>query len=150
MVDMRTALALVGCNRDTDVFALIEDGRLRWAWDIALGESRRVVRILGYCISEFLSGEPAPAGTDAEEFASMMQLLFPKQAAMPARAGVVVTVRACEVARVFNCHEDHPYRLAQAGLLRLIPGRECHPGPDGSAWIDFNSVAKFLTDRRLC
>jgi hypothetical protein len=149
MVDESAAMALTGAESQEEIIALIEEGRLRWAWNVARpgASRRREVRILGESINEFLAGAERTSGIAAdseEEFSQVQGVIFPS---IVPRHGA--TVRSICVARALNISSDQALMLGRDKALRFASGTKCKTGQEGSPRFDFSSVVEFLKLRRL-
>src|ERR1035437_4050283 len=74
LMPVRGVMSLVERNED-QVLALIEDGSLAWAWDVALDPKRgrcRELRVLPGCVADYLRGQ-----TCSLEWADVLSLLLP-------------------------------------------------------------------------
>ncbi|TAL06140.1 MAG: hypothetical protein EPO07_02310 [Verrucomicrobia bacterium] len=145
LVNLWTAVAALD-RSSYEVLALIEEGRLRFAWNIALrGDGQRDVRILTQSLFEFQNNQAAPSISADEDFQRAVKLIFP---AVSHTRGVA-TVRAATIYKKFSVSSCHVLSLAEQGTLRLLAGTVQRPGPDGSPQIEFNSVVEFLARRRM-
>ena len=141
LVSISTAMALIDVDREQQITALIEEGMLRWAFDVANGKGlKREVRILGESINEYLAGQKAPSCSAAEDFARVLDTIFPNlPASLPTRA----------IARAWSVSGDHVLNLCRSRLLRTVNCSTWHRGPTGAAHIEIGSVIAFLKERRL-
>lgn len=129
-----------------EVMALIEEGRLRFAWNIGGRRVRnRTVRILTQSLREFQSGQPTPNTTAEEDFQQAVRQIFPAVS----RASGLATVRATTIAKRFSVSSSHVLHLIDQRELRALRGTVRRPGPTGSPAVEFASVVEFLRKRRL-
>ena len=141
LVSTWTAMSLIEVDAEEEIIKLIEDGRMRWAFNIATaGASKRLVRILGQSINEYLAGQEAPPINAAEDFARTMDLIFPSRHAM---------TRAVAVAHAWNTSRDHILNLCREGQLRVAEGSDWRRGPGGSPIVETASAIEFLKQRRV-
>jgi hypothetical protein len=141
LVSVWTALTLIGGDRPEEIIALIEEGQLRFAFDIRTKKAQvREIRILGQSINEFLAGDPAPAISEQDDFNLAMQAVFP--AAMPA-------IPAFEIARAWNASRDHVLNLCRGRELSLVKGARIRRGRGGSPMVEMRSATEFLRQRRV-
>ncbi len=133
MVSVWTAVALIGGDEDT-VLGLVEDGQIRYAWNIArTGGRNRCVRIASLSITDYLAGSKrAPA----EEEEALWKSLF--------GASSAVAMSVARLARVFNCSNTHVAGLAKDGLLKQVG----EAGP-WQTQVCRGSVEGFLLERRI-
>lgn len=135
---------ILDCPLD-EVRAMIDDGRLAFAFDVSgKGSTQRDIRVLTASLVEFLSGTK-PALKTEEDFQRVIKLIFP---AVSQTRGVA-TVRATSIIRRFSVSSTHVGNLIDDGLLRPIKGSVRRTGPLGSPDIEFASVVEFLRKRRL-
>ena len=145
LVNLWTAVAALD-RSSYEVLALIEEGKLRFAWNIALRDvGSRDIRILTQSIVEFQNCQPAPRLSDAEDFQRAVKFIFP---AVSYSCGVA-TVRAATIYKKFSVGHSHVLKLVDQGSLRRLEGTACRPGPNGSPQIEFSSVLDLLKRRRI-
>lgn len=142
-MDVPTAMALIEVSSQEKLMALVEDGSIRWAFDIGLRAGRRrEVRMLGDSINEYLSGDPGPLDLqEDEEFQAVLKCIFPSE------PGPVI--RSVELERALNASQTHIKALVVSGEIAFVKGSEPRPGPYGSAIIQFSTVVDLLKRRRL-
>jgi hypothetical protein len=141
LVSISTAMALIDVECEEQIDELIEQGKLRWAFDVSNTARRnREVRILGASINELLSGQPAPTCSAAEDFARAMDCIFPN---LPATLSTPTIVKAWSVS------SEHVLNLCRSNLLRTVNGSGWSRGPGGVARIVSASAIEFLKARRL-
>lgn len=130
LVTIETARVLLGIDEDS-VLALIDCGRLRWSWDIAILRLRiREVRIWSRCLSAYQTNSPQPGETLNE----VVQMVVPLQSRE--------WLRASEVRGILCCSQQHIERLARCGILRgQVDGR--------TRWVQRESLESFLLRRRV-
>jgi hypothetical protein len=122
------------------VLGMIEDGTLRWAWNIAARKSRsREVRVLADSVADVLNGRPAQPET-GDEWVVVAESIIP--ASRP-------SVTAPELAQTFSCGTRHLMGLISAGELPASNARNIRRGPGGSAVIARQSVLAWLKSRRV-
>jgi hypothetical protein len=142
LVGLSTAQAALDRDRDA-IIGLIDDGTLR-AFNIGTEIfTRSTVRIVASDIQRAQRGEPKPT----EDFAATIAAIFPS--APTPRAGVVGTLKVALVARRLNVRSEHIYNLVEQGWLKLAPGHKPRTGPAGSPPLVFDSLVKFLHQRRI-
>lgn len=132
--------ALPGHDED-DVLALIEDGSLEWAWNIALvvGEGiRKEPRILKVCVENYLStaGSRPLNWSEARAFREFLR-------------GDKPFVYGTELRLLWNCSSTHIIALIEAKELKVQPGTTWDRGPGNSPLITRASVEGFLKRRRM-
>lgn len=133
MLSVRGVGSLLDADED-EVLALVEEGRLLWAWNIALNPARgcKELRMLPACVAGNMRGEECRL-----DWRGVKELLVPPSGAV---------LLGTEVYRVLNCSGSHVYALAAAGALKLVT--QCRPGPGGAGRICCRSWAEFLRARR--
>jgi len=141
------AVAQAALDLDAEqVMALIYDGRLQWAFNLAGADARRCeVRILSRSLEACQQRRAAPVANDGE-FAAVIKIIFPM---VRPRPGVADALRARTIYHRLNIKHAHLYELVAAGLLKLLPGSHPRRGPTGSPQIEFASVIEFLRERRI-
>ncbi len=137
-----TVVTLLGLKGVDDVIALVEGGKLRWAWNIATPNARRREwRILSRSVNDYLIHAPAPDISDEDEFQQVVAELFPDADA---------TVPATAVAHTLNGSQDHIACLVRSRELIPIRGQvRPRTGKNASPLIQFSSVVGFLRKRRV-
>lgn len=150
VVNLWTAVAATGARQD-EVLAMIQDGRLLYAWDIGSRSSgKQLVRILARSIADFQQGRTASLASrmraGAEEFNQVLKELFPAVSYKPHGPA---TIRAATFTRRLCASHDHVLGLCREGSLRFAKGTKCTTGPHGSPEIEFASVVEFLRQRRI-
>lgn len=129
--------ALPGHDED-DVLALIEDGSLEWAWNIALhvGDGiKKEPRILKSCVERYgsINHQPSTINPLSEFFnGDDKPFLFG------------TTLRL-----LFNCSSTHVIALIEAKELRVQPGSSWDRGPGNSPLVTRSSVEAFMKRRRM-
>jgi hypothetical protein len=145
LVSVDVACAALKKDRSR-VMALIDEGSLAWAFNLALSpDGRCEPRILSVCLADCQQGQPTrwPAGVD--EFAAVLKLVFP----MVTAVGEVAHLRAATVRRQLAVSAFHFLNLCDTGWIKLVKGTRRCGGPDGSPLVEFQSVADFLKRRRI-
>lgn len=154
-----------------EVLALIEQGELRWAFDIRSSKAeRREVRVLRQSLFEFTglySPPENPSGGEGE-FAKIIGLILPK-GTIPSPGGASgagfrlkmrlpaaefrklrfprePVLRATEIAQSFSCLGQHVHNLIREKSLQAANLR-C--GPKASPLVTRASVVEFLKQRRM-
>ena len=132
---------LPGHDED-DVLALIEEGALEFAWNIALrvGDGiRREPIVLKKCVAHYLaSGGARPLNwTDARAFKE-----FFNGDEKPFIYGTTLKL-------LWNCSGTHIIALIEARELKVQPGTTWDRGPGNSPVITRASVEGFLKRRRM-
>jgi len=141
LVSISTALALVDADDERQIIEMIEQGKLRWAFDVADGKRlKREVRILGASINEYLTGQQAPSCSAADDFARAIGIIFPV---------VPATVPTPTIARAFSVSPDHVLNLCRSCEICTVKGHTWHRGPRGAAQIVTASIIAFLKRRRM-
>ena len=134
MLPVRGAVALLDKDED-GVVALLEDGSLPWAWNIALNPvtgQKKELRILSACVASYMRGQECRL-----TWRDVERMLVPP-------AGAVLLGR--EGQRLLNCSGTHLYTLAARKALKLLSKPKC--ARNGSARIELASWAEFLRARR--
>jgi hypothetical protein len=151
------AAALLLNRARRDVLALIEEGRLRWAFDVrAAGRSRGEIRVLGQSIMEFAGLCPADwvrRRNEDEEFLHLIKLVLPPGFLLksaPAVPGSLApaqwVLRGSEVVQCFSCSPDHVHNLIAEKSLETTTLRSTL---NSTPLITRDSVVKFLKSRRV-
>jgi hypothetical protein len=134
--------ALPGHDED-DILALVEEGQLLYAWNIAAcgDEGRRELRIYPECI-EHLKNHPKKGYPKTEH-----QVAAAIRTACKGGDKPFVTGRALRL--VLNCGINLITDLLNAKALSVLPGTSWTTGPNGSALITVESLEQFLKERRV-
>jgi len=125
----------LGANED-EVLALIEQGSLFWAFDIAApGATKREIRVWHQSVDDYEEKTCAMRSLD-----EVIRDILPKHR-KPA-------LRATELMRALNCSQLHIYNLIAAKQFDLVDPN-WRPGPGGSAQLTRTSAASFLKRRKV-
>jgi hypothetical protein len=118
-----------------EIEAMIDDGRLSWAINVAsAGVDRREIRIPMCCVHDF------QAGSKRDYTAAQMSLFL---------FGADEFIRARRFYRALNIQHNHFYALIQDRSLRLAHGSAQRRGPGGSPFLTRLDTINFLTARRI-
>jgi len=136
-------MEVLDANEDS-ILAKIDQGLLRWAWDIAAPQAkRRDLRIYRGSLTAYLDGDhlkpPDAIGSapDPDAIGILHDILGPDVPQLSAR----------RLAARFTCSPTHIYALIASGCLE--PLGDWRRGPHGSAIISRSSAEKFLIARRI-
>ena len=135
LLPVRGVMSLVDLNED-QVVALIEDGQLAWAFDVALDPKRgrnRELRVMPAAVSAYLRGQ-----TCELEWAEVLRLLLPHDEPV---------ILSKDIYRVLNVGSTHLYALARRKLI--VPCSTWRRGPGGGGRFTTRSFVDFLTSRRF-
>ncbi len=134
------------------VFALIESGELRWAFDIrSPSAGTRAIRILRDSLFEYTRLRPREVyyESDPLEFAAIIKAVLPERKAKENRRaskpGPEPVLSCSEVAQCLSCTNNHILNLVRENLLRT-PARH---RPGEPVLILRASVIVFLRQRRM-
>jgi hypothetical protein len=132
---VRGVMSLIDKNED-QVLALIDEGKLAWAFDVSLlGPERgrtKELRVLPAALVDYMYGRPCEL-----TWASVCRLLIPD--------GPIVT--SLEIYRMLNVSGDHLYNLVRA--KQIIPCSTWGRGPKGKARFATVRFIEFLQARRF-
>jgi hypothetical protein len=135
MLTIRACISLVDRNED-QVLGLIEDGKLAWAFDVALDPKRgrnRELRVLPAAVASYLRGQACSL-----EWADVLALLLPHDEP---------EILSRDITRVLNVSGTHTYHLARRKLI--VPTSAWRRGRGGCARFTAASFTKFLKARRV-
>lgn len=137
LLDVRTTATVLDLGED-DVLAELQQGRLRWAWDLsAANNGRAFLRIWNRSLICFLKPElPQP-----RELAEVLQLIIPP------RARAVGSISGVELQALFNTTSGHVLSLFESGALVKAPQSPHRRGRGGSPLATLRSVTQLLTQR---
>jgi hypothetical protein len=132
LLPIRGAMPFLKCNEDAGL-ALIENGRLRWAFNVAASQNQhsKELRILPQCVGDFLAGRECTLRF--EDVAAAMI------------GGRAESLRATDIARALNVSPSHVYSLIRKGELKACS--RWHRGSRGSARVSVESFLGFLRRR---
>ncbi len=137
LMPVQAIMCLLGWDEDR-VLAMVESGALAWAWDIrSRSAKRRDIRIWTQGLAEWRTTGSNEA-IAALPISQVLERIFPHHRA---------EFRATELKALFCCGHQHVLNLIAEGLL-IATSQPC-TGPNGSPHVTRDSVAKFLTERRL-
>jgi hypothetical protein len=131
LVCVSTACAVLACTNEDAVLALVDSGKLRWAFNIASRGSRRVLRIFAGSLADYVAGRKLD-----EDFNKVLATILP---------GHSERIRGANLARMLLCSREH--------VKHLLAGREFagsvtqKAGPNSSPEITRVSILKFLRSR---
>lgn len=139
LVGVWTVLSVTPFDSEDAVKSAIEDGRLRWAWNIACRDSSKaMLRILAQSVTDFVAGRFNARASDEREFSQVERVIFPF---------AVHSLSASLIARAWNCASSHVANLCREGSLRIAdhcPARK----PGSQLMVDYASAVNFLAQRR--
>ncbi|MEK9753259.1 MAG: hypothetical protein VW338_08625 [Rhodospirillaceae bacterium] len=127
-------------DRDEDqVLALIESGKLVWAWDIRHPEAKqREIRIWRNSLLAHLSGD-WDAHSQISEEAVLQHVLNHRRP----------EVRSTDLQRCWSCSQTHVHALIVSGCLGPAKQREQIRGSNAVERIAREHLLTFLRQRRL-
>jgi hypothetical protein len=137
LLRVQTAQDCLSTTRD-EVTAMIEDGRLPFAFDLALCPgTRKEPRIFTLCVAE-MSGWKNPIGqTKNLKLPEVVELIIPKR-----------DVRSTELKRILAVGHQHIYQLAKKHF-KIVRKPAMKDGPDSYTVFSRTSIARFLDRRRI-
>jgi hypothetical protein len=154
LAQLPVVMLLLRCS-SRELTALIDDGRLRWVFNIASRDSaRREARVLWQSVIELIGLCPplnAANENEAAEFTRVMELILPAGRTLPPLPSQPQSARervvpGSEVAKCFSCHSQHVINLVREESLHTLDERR---GPKQSLFITRASLIKFLNERRI-
>jgi hypothetical protein len=135
MLGVRAVMSLVDLTED-QVLSLVEEGRLAWAFSMALDPKpgrNRELRILPASVSAYLRGERCSL-----EWPDVLRLLLPHDEPV---------ILSKDIYRVLNVCSTHLYALARRKLI--VPCSTWRRGPGGGGRFTTKSFIEFLKARRF-
>ena len=127
--------SVIGDLDDWELQALLEDGRLSWAINIASeSAAARELRIPACCLDDYEASRKRDYTV-----AEMVEYLF----------GPASLIRARPFYRALNFKHSHFYTLVQEKVIRLAKGCTHRRGPGGGAIVTRLDAVAFLTARRV-
>ena len=135
-----TTVATVLDTNTRGVVELVEQGRIRFAWDIASPGSRsRCLRILARCVADLQAGTDSFPEGDRLAWEMVLHMILPQfRERMPLR----------EVQRLLAVTESYMLAAARAGLLPA-ERRQVARGPHSTYFFPTRRMAEWLQDRLL-
>ncbi len=136
LLPIRGAVSLLGVDEDA-VLQMVEEGRLLWAWDVAVcpqSARSKELRLLPECIEDHCTGLHR-----RWQWPDVVQLVFRGQ-------GGNGLISARWTSLLLNTCVSSVYSLIQSKELAIVS--RPHRGPKGSAMIRVLSLEAFL--RRRC
>jgi hypothetical protein len=144
LISLQAATVYLGCGRN-EILKLVEDGRLRWAFDISGVEAnRREARIARESLFEFVGFQTAPPRESENEEDELLQLIERMVPEKKLEHRAAMTVR--EVARSLGCTYCHVRNLLNEGSLALAPEVA---QPYHAKLVSRDSFVDFLRERRM-
>jgi hypothetical protein len=122
--------------------ALIESGKIAWAWNVGLGSKRRELRILGQSIVEYQGGAIDRIGaTKNLNLPGVMALILPKRN----------EIRGTEIQKILCISADAIRKLHEAGEIKTVSHSAARPtgGPNSSPHFSRKSLVGFFSKRRV-
>jgi len=139
---------LIGLSRArltlNDVFRLIDNRQIRWAWDISRpGSGRPEVRIWRQSLLDYLNRENQAAAAAMQNFtlAQVIATVLPQSTFSPRTR----TLRGNELQRRFTCSSAHISRLIDDGELSCVGAA----GMGRTPGVLYQSTFEFLKRRSL-
>jgi hypothetical protein len=135
LIPIRGVVSLIDRSED-QVLRLIEDGKLAWAWDVALDPKRgrnRELRVLPAAVASYLRGQACSL-----EWAEVLAMLLPHD-------GLEILSR--DITRILNVSGTHTYHLARRKLI--APRSGWRRGRGGCGRFAAESFVEFLHARRV-
>lgn len=137
LLDVRTAATVLDLGEE-DVLAELEQGRLRWAWNLsAANNGRAFLRIWNRSLICYLKPELA----QPREHDDVLKHIIPPQ------ARVVGSLASVELQALFNTTGGHVLNLFETGDLVKVPNSPHRRGRGGSPRATLASVTQLLTNR---
>ncbi len=133
LIPIRGMVSVLDRNENA-VLRLIDEGELRWAWNVALQPDRawkKALRVLPQCVDDYRAGRKCDLA-----WAEVQRLLL---------AGGEKTVQSIEVVRLLNVCQSHVAALLRREELLLC--RKGRHGRGGTALIWSYSFTNFLKRR---
>jgi len=138
LISLATAAALANETTD-DLLAHVEDGSIRYAFDVATPKaSRRAVRVFAGSLANYLGKQSEARADGAPALLATVNDIFPELAE---------TIRTSTLAQIFACDQEHALELIHTGAVRAVNsfGR----GRGNSALVTRRSCVEFLISRRV-
>lgn len=135
LLPVRGVVSIIDKNED-QVLALIEEGKLAWAWDVALDTKRgrrRALRILPAAVADYLRGQ-----TCSLDLADVLRLLLPHDEPV---------ILSRDITHALNISSTHLYALARR--KQMVPCSTWRTGPSGCARFPAKNFIGFLKARRV-
>ena len=146
LVDLAATAAALDLDREHAV-ALIEDGRLEWAWNMARrGSKARTIRVLAASIETLQRHRSNPSRTGESDWEYVFGLILPGGQVRP---GIVAKTSTIELAGRFMLDGSFVHQLLRDGEFEPIKGTRCRRGRHGSPEVTIASVQSFLKRRRI-
>jgi hypothetical protein len=148
-MDISAARVELPGHDEDDILALIDDGLLLHAWNIATvansEKKRREIRIFPACVDYYKrtqkKGFPLSAGQ------ALTQLFGrPLDVIKPGEKPFVTSKR---LSLLLNCGTTHIIGLIETKQLSVLPGTSWGTGPNGAALITLASIHQFFKTRAL-
>jgi hypothetical protein len=132
---MAVASAALICNCSTKAIEnAILDGKIEWAFDVALPrKSRKLVRVLTRCVFDHLEGVRSRLALP-----QVLALVFPESRAR---------LRTAEISWAFHVDQNHAVSLVKHGAIKALPGTGNRVNQ--SPQIPRASIVEFLSQRRI-
>jgi hypothetical protein len=137
------------------VNALIDEGRLRWVFNIATRDAHKhEIRVLWQSVVEFLRLWPksnTSYRSDTTEFDRVIDLILPPAKMPQTSATREPFLTGAEVSKCFSCNSQHVINLLREQSLRGLAARglSIREGPKASPLITRASLIQFLKERRI-
>lgn len=137
LLDVRTAATVLDVSEET-VFEELQQGRLRWAWDLSAAQNGRAfLRIWNRSLICYLKPELTQP-RDHEDV--LKHIISPRARVMGFLSGV-------ELQSLFNTTGGHVLSLFETGALVKAPNSPHRRGRGGSPRATLASVTRLLTER---
>ncbi len=124
-----------------ELIAMVDRGRLPWAWDLGTSSRRKELRILGHSVIESAMGPiPAIGATRNLGLPEVVNLILPQSRAF---------FRSTELQRIFHSGPDLIHTLSANGEIEKIDEELSAKGAHSSPKFTRRSVARLLEKRRV-
>jgi hypothetical protein len=140
LLDVRTAATVLDVSEET-VLEELQQGRLRWAWDLSAAQNGRAfLRIWNRSLICYLKPElEQPKELDGV----LLQVVPPRARLLGALSGV-------ELQALFNTTGGHVLSLFDSGALTKVANSPQRRGRGGSPRATLTSVTRLLKERLFC
>ena len=123
------------------LLAMIEQGKIFWAWDFGSRGTRKEIRILAHSVVEQITGPfPAIGATKNLNLPEVVGLILPQTRE---------SMRGAELQRLFHVSTGLINKLSRTGEIKRIPENLPKTGPNASPRFKRASLVKLLEKRRI-
>jgi hypothetical protein len=144
LITIESARSSLPGHDEDDIIALIDEGFIPWAWNIALkpGRMARELRLLPECVEHYRRTYGS-RGVAIDAHLTSIDRVIAHLLKFHDKPFILST----DIRLILNCGSTHVTNLVDAKVLKQLPGTDYRRGPNGAACVTRESLEQFLTAR---